>query len=357
MARRRARDRDELPARPPALAREAMKNGVNRVPFLGRAGVAARAACGLVAAAAALAAGNPADVVGPETCNECHKAEVAAWQKTHHAVAMDKLREGTEIATKLGIERTYRRDGPCLDCHTTRIVEAERTRAVAGVACESCHGAARGWVKVHNDYGGPGVTKEQESAEHRAERWKKSEGAGMLRPGNLYAVASNCFGCHTVPNQELVDKGGHKAGSDFELVAWSQGEVRHNYLGSQGQQNAEPGVEHLRVMYVVGRALDLEHALRGLAGATGDGAYSQAMKARAERAFAALGAAQGKVKIAEFADLLAGGLKTDSASAARLSEAVAAAAKKFAASADGGALAAIDALLPAKDRHKGPASP
>ena len=115
---------------------------------------------------------------------------------------------------------------------------------VAGVSCESCHGGAADWLAIHADYGGDGVTKATESAEHRAQRVEDSIAHGMNNPHNIYLIARQCYDCHTVPNEKLVNVGGHLAGSqDFELVAWSQGMVRHNFLRTGGTTNgdAQPG--------------------------------------------------------------------------------------------------------------------
>lgn len=60
----------------------------------------------------------------------------------------------------------------------------------------------------------------------------------MRNPSNLDLVAQSCLNCHTAPNEELVNKGGHNVGTlDFELVAWSQGKVRHNFVRSEGKTN------------------------------------------------------------------------------------------------------------------------
>ncbi len=50
----------------------------------------------------------------------------------------------------------------------------------------------------------------------------------MIRLHAIYDLAKTCYGCHVVPQEDLVNKGGHRAGSAFELVSWSQGEVLHN---------------------------------------------------------------------------------------------------------------------------------
>ena len=53
----------------------------------------------------------------------------------------------------------------------------------------------------------------------------------MLRPSQLYEVMANCYQCHTVPHEDLVNRGLHSTGNgNFELVEWSQGSIRHNFL-------------------------------------------------------------------------------------------------------------------------------
>ena len=89
-------------------------------------------------------------------------------------------------------------------------------------------------------------------------RLPENRGAGTFQ--GLYTIAENCFQCHTVPNQELVNTGLHPAGSAFDLVSWSQGEVRHNYQYSSDQKNRPATQERLRVMYVVGLLTDLDPA-------------------------------------------------------------------------------------------------
>ena len=106
----------------------------------------------------------------------------------------------------------------------------------------------------------------------------------MNNPHNVYLIAKQCYNCHTVPNEKLVNVGGHQAGSkDFELVAWSQGMVRHNFLRTGGTANAESTAAQLRVMYVVGVMTDLEYSLRAVAAATQKAAFGVASAERAVR--------------------------------------------------------------------------
>ena len=100
----------------------------------------------------------------------------------------------------------------------------------------------------------------------------------------LSAIAANCFGCHTVPDEELINVGGHTPGSAFELVSWSQGMVRHNLWYTEGEQNKGASANRKRLMFVVGLAVELETALRAVGKATEKKAYAVAMARRAAAA-------------------------------------------------------------------------
>ncbi len=228
----------------------------------------------------------PDEVVTAESCGECHASELVVWKTTPHATGFKSLHRkasASAIAERMGF-KLIKRDSICLDCHYTPTEQRGQLRAVSGVSCESCHGAGKEWIDVHNDYGGKGIDHTTETAEHRAARIEASRAAGMRRPTDLYPVVSSCFACHTVPNEALVNVGKHSLGSSgFELVKWMD-QIRHNFLDSfltgDGSVNAELSQAHKRRMYFVGRALDLEYSLRGLAEATEPGVFFKAMQRR-----------------------------------------------------------------------------
>ncbi|MEM7482351.1 MAG: multiheme c-type cytochrome [Acidobacteriota bacterium] len=228
----------------------------------------------------------PEKIVTAEACGECHISEFEVWKKTPHATGFKTLHrtEAAEaIAQKMGF-RLMKRDSLCLQCHYTPEVRNDQLRAVSGVSCESCHGAGRDWIDLHNDYGS-GFDHATEPAEHRLERIAASRAAGMRRPSDLYGVATSCMGCHTVPNEKLVNIGGHTTGSSgFELVEWSQGDIRHNFLQSfltgDGTENREHTAPEKRPMYVLGRLVELEYALRAAAEASEPGTYARAVGRR-----------------------------------------------------------------------------
>ena len=233
---------------------------------------------------------DPREVMTAEACGECHLSEHEVWKRTPHATGfrtLHKKEQALTIAGKLGY-RLIKRDSICFSCHYTPIVERDKIRVDSGVSCESCHGAGRDWIKLHNDYGSA-ADHRAESAAHRRQRIEASREAGMRRPSDLYPVVANCFSCHTVPNEKLVNVAGHTTGSsDFEFVEWSQGEIRHNFLESTlagaAPANTQRPLSRKRVMFVVGRALDLEYSLRGVAEATRDGVYAKAMIRRVRSA-------------------------------------------------------------------------
>ena len=230
---------------------------------------------------------DPAHIVGAGECGRCHSVELLAWQKSQHFRTYRDLpssKAAESIADRLGIF-DITEEADCLQCHfTLRKQEPARPpKAVSGISCELCHGPAKNWINVHNDLGAHKNRPEAEPHEHRAARLAKAHEHGMRPLTNLYDFAASCFRCHTVPNERLVNVGGHTAGSAFEIVSWSQGEVRHNFLDSE-VRNRAPDREHLQLMYVVGRMLDLEFGLRGLAKATEDGPYAKAMVLRVQRA-------------------------------------------------------------------------
>lgn len=301
-------------------------------------------------------------VVLPGRCRECHAAEFDAWEATAHATGFDSLHRGArakEIAGRLGLPLIRRGIGDktpaCLSCHYTPVERRGRLRAGAGVSCESCHGPARDWVALHGSYGVPEADFQKaarlETAAHRAKRVADSTAAGMRRSSHLVELAATCFGCHTVANEEVVNRGGHSTGGDFELVAWSE-RIRHNFLDSyrtgDGRTNAERPRAWKRVLYVVGRALAVEHALRGVAAATEDDYYFAAMRDGAEAAIDELLAIDERVEILEVRKVLATARAIDltlgNPALVEAADAVRTATKAFAAGADNDALAPLDPL-------------
>ena len=290
----------------------------------------------------------------------CHGQEVAVWKQTPHFHTFKELHrrpEAKQIAERMGV-RSIKRGDLCIKCHYTVQQVDGREKAVSGVSCESCHGAAKDWVAIHNDYGGPTATKQSESPEHRQQRVSDSIKNGMQNPANVYLIARSCYNCHTVPNEELVNVGGHAAGSnEFELVAWSQGMVRHNFLRADYASNAMSSPDRMRKMYVVGLMTNLEYSLRATASATTAATYGFASAERTFRIRRQLAELQEELNHPLLTQALdaAYSIKLKSNNADELNQAadqVGAAAFEFADKVDCSAMPAVDKFLPAPDQYK-----
>ncbi len=300
-------------------------------------------------------------IVGPEECGECHKAEVHVWRETRHSQTFKVLtrkKQAKEIAGNMGIKRV-KKAADCVTCHFTSGYKKNKVKAIAGISCESCHGPAKDWLKVHGDYGGKKVSRERETPEHKAERLATIKEAGMIRPEDLYRLAANCYQCHIVSNERLVNVGTHQSGSDdFELVSWSLGEIRHKFLSSEGKKNEEVSPERQRMLYVVGKALDLEYGLRALAKATEEGKYATATTKRVQRVADTLQAIDALIPIPEVKEIL-GVIKGvdlkigNEAALVAAAGTIAAATRTFAGTHDGSRLTALDQVIPQREQYKG----
>lgn len=249
---------------------------------------------------------DPKKIITAANCAKCHASEVEVWKHTKHFRTFDELHRSPrakEIAQKMGVS-SIKRSTVCTQCHYTLQDDAGTAKTMSGISCESCHGAAKDWAPLHNDYGGPGVTRLTESPEHREDRIRNSVSAGMRNPHNLYLIARSCLGCHTVPDEKLVNVGGHDAGSeDFDFVAWSQGKVKHNFLSHDGK-NVPTSSEKLRVMHVIGLVADLEFSVRATAEATAKSKYGMTVAQRAVTVALKLDAIQQKLQSATLGEII-----------------------------------------------------
>ena len=303
---------------------------------------------------------DPSKVMTSESCAKCHAGAVRTWQQTPHFQTFEQLHRSPrakEIARNMG-QRSIKRGNLCIHCHYTTQKQDDRLRVVEGVSCESCHGASADWIQLHNDYGGPVATRESESVIHRDQRIADSIAAGMRNPRNLYLVAQSCLQCHTVPNEQLVNQGTHRAGSeDFELVAWSQGMVRHNFLRTGGQSNATNSPERLRVMFIVGKIADLEYSTRATALATERATYGLTVANRAAAVAINLYEIQQMINDPFLEKILVAfaraELKVDNAAQLdQIADEIRQLGINFADQADGSRFAAIDSMLPAPDEYR-----
>lgn len=238
---------------------------------------------------------------GPETCQSCHKAEFDVWQQTKHFQSFREVHrnpKAKEILAAVGGSPNMRANAACVLCHFTVQQETAEARPVArqGPSCESCHGASSDWLALHNDYGGPSVTKETETPEHKARRFGDAEAAGWIHSSRKYDLASNCMACHGLAQPaldgETIGKmlaAGHPLRPEFELVQYSQGSVRHRFYPPDITVNAEMTPEELARFFAIGQAAKLVSAALAQT-KSNDPDYQAAQTKRAEDTVAVLSA-------------------------------------------------------------------
>lgn len=131
------------------------------------------------------------DYIGTKKCKTCHIKEWRSWSETKMANAFELLKPGVNAEAKTGAgldpNQDYTTDQECLRCHVTGLgkpggfVDIETTPELAGVGCESCHGAGGSYTKE-----GFMTLKNKE--------YKKAE---VVAQGLVPQVsAAQCTGCH-----------------------------------------------------------------------------------------------------------------------------------------------------------------
>ncbi len=313
-------------------------------------------ALALPAAAAPLAD----KVSGPESCAECHAQEIEVWKLTVHFKTLNELHRRPEtgaMLAKLGLGR-IKAERQCLECHYLGKLVDNEYQVVSGIACESCHGAAKDWVQGHGDYG-KGMTKATESAEHRTARLTRAMADGMIRQDNLYALGASCYSCHVLTDEKLTNVGGHvPASPGFNLLTWSQGEVRHTILHTGNKANPEATPEHKRLLFVLGCILDTEFSFRAVSHATEKAEFGVTLARRADAARKLLEKIQALAPTPELAAIVAvargTGLRLNNAAELNAAaDRISGLGREFAARVTGEQLAAIDPLLPGPEHYQG----
>jgi len=98
------------------------------------------------------------DFVGPVSCRTCHAQAFEIWSKSPHAHATDSLTP------------EQRKSPMCVSCHSR---DEQRSSPVAGVSCETCHGAGRSYQPAN-------VMRDKE----------------LARLFGLTEAATTCVACH-----------------------------------------------------------------------------------------------------------------------------------------------------------------
>jgi len=149
------------------------------------------AAAGMCLAQSLSASAADHSFVGSDSCKKCHIKEWKSWSETKMAQAFEQLKPGAaaDAKQKAGLDpkKDYTRDAECLRCHVTGYGKAggftnvADTPALAGVGCESCHGA-----------GGTYTRPELMSLKNKEYKRADVVAAGMTETVD----AKQCTGCH-----------------------------------------------------------------------------------------------------------------------------------------------------------------
>ncbi|HYD14307.1 MAG TPA: multiheme c-type cytochrome [Allosphingosinicella sp.] len=213
----------------------------------------------------------PGNFVGVATCGgtTCHgrsqgdgprvrQDEIMLWQDPAtaagaHSRAYAVLREprSRAIAERLGIGEAT--GAPmCLGCHATPAgPRGVRFQTTDGVGCESCHGAASGWLTSHYAVGGTHAANVRN---------------GLVPLDDARARAERCLNCHfgsdEAPNQFVTHRimaAGHPRIS-FELDLFTTLQQHYNIDDDYRERgkNLATGTQ----VWATGQAMALERSLR-----------------------------------------------------------------------------------------------
>lgn len=235
---------------------------------------------------------------GYRKCEKCHEAEVDVWKKTKHFKGFQEIHKSDKakkILAAAGGPTSMRANPNCVMCHFTETKSSAtaKPQVSSGPSCESCHGPSSDWRDVHNFYGEGIDDPKKEPAAKRDKRYADARKAGMIWSFMTYDIAANCMECHGLANPKLKPdvlakmlEAGHPGEPEFELVAHSQGSVRHRYYPPNVNTNAEMTPAELSRLYVIGQAAKLVSATAAAAG--GSAPFTAMQKKRAQDARAAL---------------------------------------------------------------------
>lgn len=140
--------------------------------------------------------------VGSEGC-KCHRLEVMDWKTSKHAKSFELLLPNKRRTAKkragLNPRTDYSRDAKCISCHVVGYKELngfsniEATPAMAGVGCESCHGAGGKYRILHGKK--PRTFTRSEAKER-----------GQIYSSTDSAICERCHGHPDSPFQPSVHK-------------------------------------------------------------------------------------------------------------------------------------------------------
>jgi hypothetical protein len=209
--------------------------------------------------------------VKPRTETRIFQNEYSIWVvKDKHSKAYSALNGaiGERMARILKLGAKAEESPKCLACHALAVPPEQRGRTFdlsEGVACESCHGPASGWLGAHTA---------------RDSTYEQSVTAGMTDTRNPVKRTERCLTCHLGNQEKFVDHEMIAAGHPdlyFELDSFSAVMPRHWKVprekgpGEPAEDGSWTGVRE----WSTGQAVQLRAALERLAGRTKGNAWPE----------------------------------------------------------------------------------
>ncbi len=199
--------------------------------------------------------------LGSKQCQSCHQAVFEHEKSSRHWLSFKEFAKGAgeAVASKMGVTKPTEQGTRCVDCHGNTYTNDKGKLKVEPISCEACHGNAADYLTVHNaTY--DAAKNGPDAAAFLAKRRAASIAQGMTAQWRLNGGYRNCFNCHVGTDEPIVNTGGHPVMSDFELLAFSQGTVRH-WHGADMTAD-KPG--RLGAIHLAGQAMMLERALQAV---------------------------------------------------------------------------------------------
>ena len=202
------------------------------------------AAFGLAPVSFPATAADNATYESAKVCAKCHDQEGDSWATTVHAKAFDLLkpqvRPDAKIKAKLDPAKDYTQDTVCLSCHTTGYGEPGgyspamppvQAKALAGVGCESCHGAGSEYKKEHGD----AETKFKRGGE-------ATRRMDIVKAGQNFDYEKACLKCHNAPASPFNALLDPKYAFDFAAAVHSSGKGKaiHDHFKLMGVFSGDP---------------------------------------------------------------------------------------------------------------------
>jgi hypothetical protein len=208
--------------------------------------------------------------LGSKQCQSCHQAIFEHEKESRHWLSFKEFSQGAgaDVAAKMNVPKPTEVGTRCVECHGHTYLNDRGKLKTEPISCEACHGKAGDYLAAHNSTYDPAKHGGDQNA-FLAKRRAASVAAGMTAQWRLNGGYRNCFTCHVGTDEPIVNTAGHPVMTNFELLAFSQGSVRH-WHGTDMTAD-KPG--RLGAIHLAGQAMMLEKSLQAVGTSQAAGAF------------------------------------------------------------------------------------